>query len=72
MNSMFKLTQKVSKSYSTRIKELLIPREALTDKLIGILRKVFSMICTIWSPILFKGLKIFRAKNLISKKKFFQ
>ena len=59
-------------TYSTRIKELLIPREALTAKLIGILRKVFSMICTIWSPILFKGLEIFRAKNLISIKKIFQ
>ena len=58
--------------YSTRLKDLDNSREAVTAKPFGISTKVFSMICTIWSPTLFKVLEIFRAIHFFSKTFFFQ
>ena len=58
--------------YSTRLKDLDNSREAVTAKPFGISTKVFSIICTIWSPTLFKVLEIFRAIHFFSKTFFFQ
>ena len=59
-------------SYSTRLKELDNLGEAPAAKPFGISTKVFSIICTIWSPTLFKVLEIFRAIHFFSKKIFFK
>ena len=58
-------------AYSTRLKELDNLGEAPAAKPFGISTKVFSIICTIWSPTLFKVLEIFRAIHFFSKTFFF-